>query len=86
MTPLDKPIKRELQLGEQVYTVTISALGVRIVPKGRRLGQLVSWRDLLDGAPQLEAQLRHSLARADKPGGGDASSDENAPRSRQRRR
>lgn len=58
---LDKPIKRELQLGHQVYTVTISPLGVRIVQKGRRLGQEVSWEDILNGEAKMQSDLRKSL-------------------------
>ena len=37
-TRLDKTIKRELELGGQVYTVSVSPDGLRIVPKGRRKG------------------------------------------------
>ena len=58
---LDKPLKRELQLGHQTYTVTISPLGVRIVEKGRRLGQEVSWEDILTGEAKMQSDLRKSL-------------------------
>lgn len=61
MTPLDKPLKRELQLGRQVYTVTIHPLGVRIVEKGRRTGHEVSWDDILNGDVKVQSELRKTL-------------------------
>ena len=33
-TRLDKTVKRELELGGKLYTVSVSPAGVRIVPKG----------------------------------------------------
>lgn len=45
--PLDRTLKREITLGGEPYTVTISALGVRLVRKGFRKGVAVSWRRLL---------------------------------------
>jgi len=46
-TPLEKPIKRELVIDGEPYTVTLSPLGVRLVRKGFRKGRAVSWRTLL---------------------------------------
>ena len=58
---LDKPIKRELELDGQAYTVTISPAGVRIVPKGRRKGHEISWQTIISGDAELTQQLRISL-------------------------
>lgn len=58
---LDKAIKRELDLDGEQYTVTISPEGVRIVPKGRRKGNAMSWQTLLSGDAELTQQLRISL-------------------------
>ena len=66
-TILDKPLKRELHLGDEVYTLTITPLGVRIVPKGRRNGQEVSWEDILNGGVELKADLARSLAAGNAP-------------------
>ena len=60
-TRLDKTIKRELELGGQLYTVTVSPEGVRIVPKGRRKGQEISWDALLSGEVELRRDLNMSL-------------------------
>ena len=46
-TPLEKPIKREVVIDGEPYTVTLSPLGVRLVRKGFRKGRAVSWRTLL---------------------------------------
>ena len=67
---LDKAIKRELVLGGEHYTVTISPEGVRIVPKGRRKGHEISWQTILSGDAELTQQLKISLeALADDPDG-----------------
>lgn len=46
-TPLTKPLKRELLIDGEPYTITVSPLGVRLVKKGFRKGRAVSWRALL---------------------------------------
>lgn len=60
-TRLDKTIKRELELGGKLYTVSISPLGVRIVPKGGRKGYEMSWQTLLSGEAELRRDLNMSL-------------------------
>jgi hypothetical protein len=49
MTPLDKPLRRELAIGEQAYTLTIDATGLKLVEKGRRNGVEMRWTDLVTG-------------------------------------
>ena len=58
---LDKALKRELELDGELYMVTISPDGVRIVPKGRRKGHEISWRTILSGDAELTQQLKISL-------------------------
>lgn len=60
-TPLDKPIRRELSLNGALYTVTISVDGVKIVPKGKRLGHEISWETLLSGDAELRRDLNISV-------------------------
>jgi hypothetical protein len=60
-TRLDKTIKRELELGGQLYMVSISPQGVRIVPKGKRKGHEISWETLLSGDAELRRDLNMSL-------------------------
>ena len=60
-TRLDKTIKRELELGGQLYMVSMSPEGVRIVPKGKRKGHEMSWETLLSGDAELRRDLNMSL-------------------------
>jgi hypothetical protein len=60
-TRLDKTIKRELELDGKLYTVSVSAQGARIVPKGGRKGHGISWETLLSGDAELRRDLNMSL-------------------------
>ena len=60
-TKLDKSIKRELEHKGQVYTITISPQGVKVVPKGRRNGTDVSWDSIISGDTTLNANLNASV-------------------------
>ena len=60
-TRLDKTIKRELQLGDKLYTVTITPEGVKITPKGGRRGHEITWEELLRGDADLRRDLNISL-------------------------
>lgn len=46
-TKLDKPLRRELQIGDKAYTLVIDPDGLKLTEKGHRKGQEVSWRDVL---------------------------------------
>lgn len=61
-TKLDKPIRREIEINEQPYTLTIDAEGLKLVEKGRRKGQELRWRDLVNGDAALTAALNASTA------------------------
>jgi hypothetical protein len=60
-TKLDSPIKRELKLGKELYTVIMSPEGVKIALKGRRKGREISWETLLSGDAELTQQLKMSV-------------------------
>jgi len=60
-TKLDKPIKRELEHGGALYTVTISPDGIRVVEKGKRKGKDLSWDAIISGSAELEQALRISV-------------------------
>jgi hypothetical protein len=60
-TKLDSPIKRELKLGKELYTVIVSAEGVKIALKGRRKGREISWETILSGDAELTQQLKVSV-------------------------
>jgi hypothetical protein len=61
MTKLDKPIRRELQIGDQVYTLTISPDGLKLVEKGRRKGLELAWSALVSGDAALASALQASV-------------------------
>ncbi|HEY0018113.1 MAG TPA: hypothetical protein VGC13_17485 [Longimicrobium sp.] len=70
-TPLDKPIKRELEIDGKPYMVTVSPEGVKVVEKGKRKGHELSWSALVSGDAALAAGLRASLdALPPRKGGG----------------
>ena len=49
-TTLDSPLKREILINEKAYTLTIDAEGLKLVEKGRRNGQSVTWKSIVAGA------------------------------------
>ena len=49
-TKLEKPLKREVQINDAPYMLTISPEGLKIVPKGKRNGIEVSWKSILGGS------------------------------------
>ena len=46
MTKLDKPLRREVQIGDKAYTLTIDPDGLKLVEKGHRKGIEKSWTSL----------------------------------------
>lgn len=61
MTKLDKPLRRELSVGDQAYTLTIDPQGLKLVEKGHRKGIELNWKDLLSGDEALAAALQASV-------------------------
>lgn len=60
-TKLDKPLKREVLIGGRAYMVTISPEGMKLVPKGRRKGVEIAWKEMVSGEAALAAALKASL-------------------------
>ena len=60
-TKLDKNLKRELQVNGELYMLTISPEGIKLVPKGKRTGHELTWKDLLSGQAALAVALNASL-------------------------
>jgi hypothetical protein len=46
-TKLDKAIKRELEIDGKTYTIIMSPEGIKITPKGGRIGRETSWRSMM---------------------------------------
>ena len=61
MTPLDKPLRRELRIDGQPYTLTVAPEGLKLVEKGRRKGITLRWQDLVSGDAALATALQASL-------------------------
>ncbi|EML7987334.1 hypothetical protein D7Y24_03320 [Stenotrophomonas maltophilia] len=61
MTPLDKPLRRELHIDGQPYTLTVAPEGLKLVEKGWRKGITLRWQDLVSGDAALATALQASL-------------------------
>ncbi len=61
MTPLDKPLRRELSVNDVTYTLVIDPTGLKITEKGRRRGVELRWVDLVSGDAGLAAALQASV-------------------------
>lgn len=60
-TKLDKPLKREVLIEGKPYMLTISPQGLKLVPKGRRKGVEIAWKEIVSGEAALAAALNASL-------------------------
>ena len=61
-TKLDKALKRELSVAGKPHVLTITPLGFKLVPKGKRNGLEMSWTSLVSGDAALAVALNASLA------------------------
>jgi hypothetical protein len=57
MTKLDKPLRREVEIGDKAYTLTIDPTGLKLVEKGHRKGLELSWKDLVSGDAAVASAL-----------------------------
>jgi hypothetical protein len=62
-TKLERPLKREIQISGKPYVLTIAPEGFKLVPKGKRKGQELSWEALVSGEAALAVALNASLER-----------------------
>lgn len=63
MTPLDKPVKRELEIKGQPHVLTLDRDGFRLTRKGRRKGIEIQWSALVNGDAAMAAALNASLGK-----------------------
>lgn len=61
MTPLDKPLKREVLIDDAPYVLTLDPAGLKLVPKGKRKGLELRWTELVSGDAALATALQASL-------------------------
>ena len=63
-TKLDTSLRRELTIDGKPYVLTISPDGFKLVPKGKRIGRELAWRDVVSGEAALAVALNASLGDA----------------------
>lgn len=62
-TKLEKPVRREVEIDDRAYTLTIDPIGLKLVEKGHRNGRELHWQDLVNGDAALSAALSASTER-----------------------
>lgn len=67
MTPLDKPLKRSLNIAGVDYVVRLSAQALKLTRKGRRLGLELRWAELIGGESALAIALLASVGKFEEP-------------------
>ncbi len=60
-TKLHGALRRELTIGGKPHMLTIDTEGLKLVPKGKRKGLELAWRDLVSGEAALAVALNASL-------------------------
>lgn len=60
-TTLDKPLRREIDVEGQAYTVLLDAQGIKITRKAHRKGVELKWTDLINGDAAVAAALSASV-------------------------
>ena len=60
-TKLHGDLKREVIIGRDAYTLTISPVGFTLALKGRRKGLEIRWAELVSGEVALATALNASL-------------------------
>ncbi len=60
-TKLERPLKREIQINDQPYIITLTPEGLKLTVKGRRKGQELAWKDMISGEAALATALNASL-------------------------
>jgi hypothetical protein len=61
MTKLDKPLRREVTVNDQAYTLTIDGSGLKLVEKGHRKGIEMQWKEIVSGDAGLASALQASV-------------------------
>jgi hypothetical protein len=64
-TKLDKLLKREIDIDGKPYMVTLSPDGVKLTEKGKRKGQGVSWKGLVNGEAATALSLTSGSSESD---------------------
>ncbi len=60
-TRLESPLKREITVQGEAYTLTIDPEGLKLARKGHRKGYEISWQALVSGDAALATALNASI-------------------------
>jgi hypothetical protein len=60
-TKLEKPLKREIEIGGHAFIVTLAPDTLSLVGKGRRKGLEIRWDEMVSGEAALAAALQASV-------------------------
>src|SRR5271165_1361054 len=63
MTPLDKSLKRALNIKGRDYVITLDPQALKLTEKGRRIGLELKWADIVSGESALAVALHASLGK-----------------------
>jgi hypothetical protein len=63
MTPLDKTLKRALNIKGRDYVISLSPDSLKITEKGHRIGLDLLWAEIVSGETALAVALRASLGK-----------------------
>jgi hypothetical protein len=61
MTPLDKSLKRSINIKGLDYVITLTPESLKLTRKGRRIGMELKWPDLISGESALAVALHASV-------------------------
>ncbi|HEY8507097.1 MAG TPA: hypothetical protein VIL32_02000 [Steroidobacteraceae bacterium] len=67
-TKLEKPLRRELEINGEAYTLVISPEGLKLTGKGKRKGLELAWKDFVSGQAALATALNASLEQGQPEG------------------
>lgn len=83
-TMLQGPLKREIHIAGEAYTLTLSPEGMHLARKGHRKGRQLSWADLMNegGAMTASRNGGHQGGSKDGEAGDDVAADPAAGSSR----
>lgn len=62
MTPLDKPLRREVTIDDKAYTLVLDSTGLKLTPRGHRNGVELFWKDIVNGDAAIATALNASAA------------------------
>jgi hypothetical protein len=61
-TKLERPLRREIEINGEPYTLTIDPAALKLTQKGKRKGVELAWKDLVSGEAALATALNASVA------------------------